>query len=206
MQQVLYIHGGESFATEAAFMERLRTRGIWDLPSTEPAAGKWTDHFAADLGAEFEVFMPAMPNKQNASYAAWSLWFERHFEHLHDGVVLIGCSLGAMFLAKYLSEHEVPCTIKALILMAAAVPHNQFDLSDSHEFVVDLQAVSILAERAGEVSVWHSQDDFVVPYEHGPVLANAIPGATLTTFTDKNHFLVPELPELVAAVRRLGAR
>ncbi len=203
MQQVFYIHGGESFSTHEAFLERLRTKGIWDLP-TSPLRVKWTDRLANDLGEGFEVFMPAMPNKNNASFEAWSIWFERHFEYLEDGVVLIGCSLGAMFLAKYLSLHTLPFTIKSLILMAAPVPIEGFDLSDAYEFVFTLDDAAVLADRAGEVEVWHSADDFVVPFSHGEVLAEAIPSATFVPFADKNHFLVPELPEMVKKIRNLS--
>jgi len=204
MQQVVYIHGGESFQTDGEFLKRLRTKGIWDLPSSELKV-KWTDRLAADLGPSFEVFMPAMPNKNNASFEAWSIWFERHFEYLKDGVILIGCSLGAMFLAKYLSQKEVPFSIKTLILMAAPVPVEGFDLSDAYEFVFSLQSVPVLAKRAGEVEVWQSEDDFVVPYSHGVALAKAIPGAKFVSFTDKNHFLVPELPEMVTTIQKIAS-
>ena len=66
-QQVFYIHGGESFTNYDDFLERLRTKDIWDLPSTQ-SSKKWSQTFAADLGADYEVFMPAMPNKNNAKY------------------------------------------------------------------------------------------------------------------------------------------
>jgi pimeloyl-ACP methyl ester carboxylesterase len=50
----------------------------------------------------------------------------------------------------------------------------------------------------------HSTDDFLVPYEHAVALKAALPEAELITFSDKNHFLVPELPELVAYIKGLG--
>ena len=63
--------------------------------------------------------MPSMPNKQNAAYDEWSIWFEKYFAYLKDDVILIGWSLGGMFLAKYLSDKPFPVKIKSLFLLAA---------------------------------------------------------------------------------------
>ena len=202
-QQVFYIHGGESYLDHGQFLERLRTRAIWDLP-TEQQKTKWTQTLAADLGDEYEVFMPQMPNKQNASYEEWSIWFERHFEYLRDDVMLIGCSLGAMFLIKYLSEKTTPFRIKNLIIMAAPLPDQGLNLSDAGDFVCELGKVSILQERAKNIQIWQSKDDFLVPYRHAEVLAGLVPGSRLVMLEEKNHFLVPELPELVAEIKAVA--
>ena len=202
-QQVFYIHGGESYSTYDAFLTRLKTSEICDLPSTRPAK-KWTSCLADDLGEAYEVFMPAMPNKQNAKYEEWRIWFERHLPHLRDGVILIGFSLGAMFLAKYLSENTVTFKIKALYLLAAAVgDDDDSDLADCGDFTLSLPALPVLSERVGQIFIFHSTDDFVVPYKEALKLQAAIPGAKLVTFTDKNHFLVEELPELIQHIQAL---
>lgn len=201
-RQVFYVHGGESFHDHALFLERLRTKGIWDLPGTE-SAGKWTDRLVTDLGDAYEVFRPQMPNKQNAHYEEWKIWFERHFEHLRDGVILVGCSLGGMFLLKYLLEVRLPVEVRATYLMATPIGLNGFDSRDCADFITPAAAVSELT-GAGEVFVLHSTDDFVVPYEHGEKLAELLPEARLMTFSDKNHFLGPELPELAAHIKGLG--
>lgn len=201
-QQVFYIHGGESYQNYDDYLERLRTKGIWDLPDTA-LVGKWTSTLRADLGADYEVFMPAMPNKQNTHYIEWQIWFERHFEHLRDDVILIGCSLGAMFLMKYLTENTVPFRVKALILMAGPVALPTLDTSYCAEFVIPPTQAAGLAQLVPHIHIWHSTDDFVVPYEHATALAEVLPTAILTTFTDKNHFLVPELPELVSLVKKI---
>lgn len=206
-QQVFYIHGGESFTDHDQFIHRLKTKAIWDLPSVEQK-GKWTGTLAAELGDDYEVFMPAMPNKQNAKYEEWKIWFERHFEHLHDGLILMGCSLGAMFLYKYLIENEPPVKLKALILMAAPVQAEGLSLEEEGDgdFVFSLSDVAVIKDKAEKVIVMHSKDDFVVPYEHGVKLHEAMPGSEFVSFEDKNHFLVEELPELVETIRELAGK
>lgn len=204
-KQVLYIHGGESYAKHEDFLEKLRTAKLWHLPEDDYLGGgkKWTGTLQEDLGNDFEVIMPPMPNKQNAKYEEWKIWFERHFEHLHDEVVLIGCSLGAMFLTKYLIEHSTPFVIKELVIMACPLQDGTFPDEDCAEFLSGADEVSKLAGKAEKITIMHSKDDFVVPYEHALKYKAALPEAELVTLADKNHFLVEELPELVERIRTL---
>lgn len=202
-QQVFYIHGGESFLDNDQFLERLRTKGIWDLPA-EGKVKKWTDSLREDLGDEYEVFTPRMPNGQNAKYEEWKIWFERHFEYLRDDIVLVGYSLGAMFFSKYLIEETPPFKIKALFLLASPVQMEGFDDADCGSFVFPLDRVSLIAEKVQKVTVMHSKDDSLVPYEHGLKFSEALPKAEFASFTNKNHFFVEELPELLERIREVG--
>lgn len=201
-QQVVYIHGGESFVQHEAFLERLQTKQIWDLPSALHKT-KWTNRLASDLGEDYEVFLPEMPNKQNAKYTEWSIWFERHFEHFHDNIILIGCSLGAMFLLRYLSENNLPFTVKALFVMASPVQMEGFKDGDCGDFFYDIKNSSHIQDTVKNLFILHSKDDFLVPFEHALKLQEALPKAELVTFEDKNHFLVSEFPELVEKIKRL---
>jgi hypothetical protein len=59
-----------------------------------------------------------MPAKQDADYIAWKIWFEKLFPFLQpENVILIGSSLGTIFLSKYLSENIFPRTIQSLHLV-----------------------------------------------------------------------------------------
>jgi len=205
-QQVMYIHGGESFANHADFIERLQTAPLWHLPkqgATENSK-KWTGTFGEALGETYEVVLPPMPNKQNAKYEEWKIWFERHFEHLTDGAVLIGCSLGAMFFARYFSEGNTPFRPKAVVLMAGAYALPGFPDSDCKDFLIAPEAVRGVVGKADHIIIMHSTDDPVVPYEHGEALSRAIPEAEFITFTDRNHFLIAEFPELIEIIRKLA--
>jgi predicted alpha/beta hydrolase family esterase len=186
-KQVFYIHGGDSYNDYDVFLDELRSRIPRDLPSL-PKLKKWTETFREDLGEEYEVFMPFMPNSHNAKYEEWKLWFERHFEYLQGDVILAGCSLGAMFLAKYLSEEDVPFNVKALLLLAGAFIIEDLDDSDCGDFLMDADDVSVLANKTGNIVIMHSKDDFLVPYECALKLKEALPSAELVTFEDKNHF------------------
>jgi len=202
-QQVFYIHGGASYENYDNFLNDLKTEGIRDLPSAEPYK-KWTGTLAADLGDEYEVFMPTMPNKQNAKYEEWKIWFERHFEYLRDDVTMIGCSLGAMFLARYFIEGQTPFRVRALILMACPLRETGFKDEDCGSFRFETSDIKALSGKAEKITIMHSKDDFLVPYHHAEIFKQELPQAELVTFEDKNHFLVEELPELVEMIKTLS--
>lgn len=88
-QQVFYIHGGSAYSDYGRFLDHLKTAPIRNLPGAETLK-KWSTTIPDDLGETFEVFAPGMPNSQNAKYGEWKIWFERHFDYLRDGVILLG--------------------------------------------------------------------------------------------------------------------
>lgn len=199
-KQVFYVHGGDSYSSHDVFLNDLKARIPRDLPSL-PKRSKWTETLRDDLGEAYEVFMPSMPNSQNAKYEEWKIWFERHFEYLDQSVILVGLSLGAMFLAKYLSNNDTPFDVSALILLAGAIETKDFEVDGCGDFLSNNDAMGPLAGKVKNIVIFHSKDDFVVPYEHALKYKAALPTAELVTFEDKNHFLITEFPELIDKIK-----
>lgn len=206
-QQIFYIGGGESFLNHDDFLARLRTKDLWHLPSEDGVVKKeWKSALVEELGDDFEFVAPPMPNKQNAKFNEWSIWFERHFDYLKDQAILIGCSLGAMFLAKYLSQNDLPFRPKAVILMAGAYQLPDFEDNSCGDFLVVPEAVKKIEDKTEKVLIVHSKDDFVVDFRHGEALAQALPNAEFIVFEDKNHFLIEEFPEMVSKIREISGQ
>ena len=203
-RQVFYIHGGEPFVSREAYLENLRTAKLWDPHGI--VRKKWSATFREDVGEDFEIFTPQMPNKQNADYAEWKIWFERHVEFLRDGVILFGWSLGGMFLMKYLAENTLPVRVKHFICMAAPFADGLLEEGggkSTASFGTDINLLKNIREQTKNITIMHSTDDFVVPYEHALKYKEALPEAELVTFEDKNHFLVEDLPELIERIKAL---
>lgn len=197
-KQVFYIHGGEAYPNYEAYLEDLKTMPV--DPFKEPSK-RWAQTLPEELGEEYEVFMPSMPGKYNAQYEEWKIWFERHFEYLHDEVILVGWSLGAIFFAKYLSENELPYTVSCLLMLAAPFSSEEFKDVGCGDFMLDPELVGKLPAKVGQITLLHSKDDFVVPYDHALIYKQLLLTADLVTFEDKNHFLVEELPELIDLIK-----
>lgn len=204
-KQVFYVHGGDSFNKQEDFLQYLQTKTIRDLP-TIAQAKSWKNTVPVDLGPDYEVFMPEMPNRHNAHYEEWKIWFERHFEYLRDEIILVGCSLGAMFLAKYLAENTPPFKIAKLYLLAG--PGGDWPLqpdgNDCSSFKFTAHDVDNISKTAVNIEIWHSEDDFLVPIEEAYWYQKHLPEAKLRLFKDKNHFLLPDLPELIADIKQFS--
>lgn len=202
-KQVLYIHGGDYFGEYSNFIEDLRTKTIRDPRGIEKKS-IWVENLREDMGEDFEVFMPQMPNKQNAKYEEWKIWFERYFEFLHDDVVLVGWSLGGMFLAKYLSEEKFPFKIKAVYLLAT--PSGEFadeSGNDCASFQFSMKNLVNITRQVEKINIWHSKDDFVVNYEQAVLYKKYLEKADFVSFEDKNHFLIPTFPEFISNIKQL---
>lgn len=199
-KQVVFIHGGEAFSDYSVFLERLKEETI--DPYAKPAK-RWHRALQEDLGDEFEVFTPSMPNSENAKYIEWKIWFEKYLPFLHDGAILIGHSQGGYFLVKYLIENTVPVSIKALYLVAAPFEPDDFGGEDGGDFNFDTTKVGELEHKADRIVIFHSKDDFVVPYSHALKFKEKLPKAELMLMEDRVHFWQESFPELIESVKNL---
>ena len=203
-KQVLYIHGGDVFSDYNKFLNYLQTK---EVDPEKPKPKRWRETLTTELGTSHQLYAPVMPNKDSAKYKEWKIWFERYAEYLKDDCILLGSSLGAAFLMKYLCENELKFKPAALILIAGSVMETNEVLNevgeDGGDFIFDASKLPILAEKVGEIHIFHSKDDFVVPYEHALKIQAALPAATLHTFEDRNHFLQEEFPELIQLIRSI---
>ncbi len=197
-KQVVFIHGGEAYSQYDAFLEHLRTCEI--DPLAKPSS-RWHKNLSEDLGSDFEVFSPRMPNTENAKYLEWKLWFERFIPLLKDGVVLIGHSLGGYFLVKYLLEEQFPVSIKALYLVATPFEPDTNGLEDGGDFHFEHGNVPKLAQMAQNIVIVHSADDFVVSVDHAYHYKEALPEAKFLLFQDRLHFWQESFPELITDIQ-----
>lgn len=192
-KQVIVIHGGDSFETREKFQEALKS---WEV-SVDSFMPKydWKICLQKNIGENFQVLSPRMPNKQNARYAEWKIWFERMTPFLEESVILVGHSLGGLFLAKYLSENIFPQKISALFLVAA--PHNQTDDIGDFQLQNGLEGVW---DQCQKIHIFQSEDDQIVPASEAKDYQRAWPGAKMHIFQDRGHFNQEDFPELVEEI------
>lgn len=201
-REVIVIHGGQSFSRYEAFLAHLRSCELRYARSDRPR--RWKDILRNELGADFDVYLPSMPNSENAKYEEWKIWFERYLALVHDGVVLVGHSLGGYFLLKYLSENGLLVRARALMLVAAPSGPDDFGGEDGGDFSFDHAKLGNVAAQMEAIHIFHSTDDPVVPYSHAETLKAGLPEASLHTFSDRGHFLDQTFPELIDAIRALN--
>jgi len=198
MKQVLFVHGGEAYDSYEAFIADMST---WKIdPFVQKK--KWRMSLREDLGPEYQVLLPEMPNKQNAKYAEWKLLMDKYSEYLEDEAILVGHSLGGIFLVKYLSEKRLPVSIRALYLVSA--PFFTLDSLEGGSFRLDLEKIQGLPHKVPEIVLFHAKDDPVVPFSHSETYALALPGARIKSFEEGGHFIQESFPELIEDIKSLG--
>lgn len=196
-KQIVVIHGGHPFDPEKNFLDTIKglTLTVDDFKNRK----SWRNSLADDLGQEFEVFVPTMPNKETARYEEWRIWFEKMLPFLNEEVLLVGHSLGGLFLAKYLSEGIFPKKIKALILVAAPSKSGKHNRNENFWFT---GSVSKLDEQVKNIFLFYSKDDKIVPFSDAELYKAELPNAKIFSFEDKGHFRLEAFPELVELIKK----
>jgi predicted alpha/beta hydrolase family esterase len=191
-QQVLIIGGGDTFKTYEEYIDSLKTFEI-DIERFKSDKTDWKPWLRKNLGDEYEVVIPQMPNKTNAQYVEWKIWFEKILNKLNKEIILIGHSLGGAFLSKYLTENKIDKDVKAVFLVAAVY---EYDSDGNALFSFQLPKTSI-SLQTDKIYLYHSKDDPVVPFSELYKYTNALPNAEVRVLEDKRHINQEQFPELL---------
>ncbi len=152
------------------------------------------------LGNNYDVHFPKMPNEKNPQYHAWVHKIEEELQNLSGPVILLGHSLGGSVLLKYLSEQAVLQHIQALFLVSApfwGVPDwevDQFTLADNFTYKLPNVISSF---------IYHSCDDPFVPFLHHKRYKDLLATATVRTFNNAGHEMVKAVPTLIKDISSL---
>ncbi len=197
MTQILYIHGGMTFKNQKDYLHFLKTRKV-----SISKRLKWSDDYLdIELGKSFEIIRPRMPLQDNAKYVDWKIYFERHLPYLKDNIILIGASLGGIFLAQYLSENKFPKKILSTYLVCPPFDDTCYteDLVGGFKLKKDL---SLLEKNSKNLTLLFSRDDDDVPVEHAGKYRNKLKNAKIIIYKSKNgHFNISRFPEIVKMIK-----
>lgn len=198
MQQILTIHGGTTFANYNDYLDHLKTATLH--PERMTFQPKWRDLLQQNLGSEYTVLHTSMPNKTNAKYEEWKLYFDKIAQQvLQDDCILIGHSLGAIFLAKYLSENEIPVKPKATILVAA--PYSDESTEDLTDFKLPENLPELFTKQAGKLTLFFGHNDPVINPVEIEKYRQALPEAEIIVTDAPDHFVRVEFPEILEVIK-----
>src|SRR3989338_3025016 len=198
--QIVIIHGGHVYDVKDDFLSRLKERKV----AREDFKSKtdWKDDLEVKLASDFEIFAPRMPNRDNAKYVAWKIWFDKLLPYLEDDLTLVGSSLGGLFLVKYLSENIFPKMIRSLILVAA--PYNgkdsKHDLETDFSFNDNFKQID---DEVEDVLLFHSTDDKVVPFSDSQIYRDRLSNSALVSLDNRGHFDIDVFPELIEKIKAI---
>ena len=197
-KQIIVIHGGGVFDTYKEYIAYLKE---YKIDFKQLKAKLWKENLSEKLGKNFEVILPKMPNPTNARYKEWKIMFEKLFPFLKKDLILLGHSLGGIFLVKYLSENKFPKKIKATFLVAA--PYDDKTIKDSLGDFKLPKKLDKFQKQGGRIFLYQSKDDISISLVDLEKYKKSLPKAKVVMFKNKGHFYQVEFPEIVKHIKNL---
>lgn len=201
--QIFFIHGGMTFKNQKDYLHFLKTRQI-----RLEKKNYWSvEYLDKQLGKNFGIVRPRMPLQDNAKYNDWKVYFERFIPYMRNDVILIGASLGGIFLAKYLSEHKFPKKILSTYLVCPPFDDTldgptvkiKEDLVGGFKLKSD---ISLLEKNSKNLVLMFSKDDDVVPISHAEKYKKKLKNPKIIVYNSKNgHFKISKFPEIVKMIK-----
>jgi predicted alpha/beta hydrolase family esterase len=181
-RNVLFIHGGGGGAYEA---------------DKELAAS-----LGRELGTDYSVRYPQMPDEEEADYEVWKAVIARELAAMRPAPVLAGHSIGASVVIRVLAEGKTS-GLAGAFLVAAPFWH---DHKVWHWPEVELPPDAAEKLKGGPpLFFYHGIDDETVPVEHMALYARVCPQATFRRLKGRNHQLNDDLSEVARDITQLGA-
>lgn len=199
---VIFIHGGEIWQDKEAYKNKIQSgelNWLWFKNSLGASKPSWKTQIQ-DFCQQHQIqtLSPQFPNKTNADYTKWKWVFEQMLPSINSNSILVGHSLGSMFLSKYLSENDLDC--KAVFLISGGLWNNNEQESENFNASFGVNGFDSLQKLGDKVFIVHSKDDKVVDFQRSLNLKSELPEANLVELDGFGHLSV-ECDELLGLIK-----
>jgi uncharacterized protein len=180
-QQVLFLQGGggeEDYAADAKLVASLQNA----------------------LGDTYEVHYPLLPTDELVPDMGRKKQIAKELSLFKGEVIVVGHSLGASMLLKYLSESDVQTKIAGIFLIAT--PHWDGD----EDWVKAFKLHKDFADKIPKsipVFLYHCKDDEEVPFKHLEFYAKQLTQATVRPINSGGHQLNNDLSPIAKDIKSL---
>src|SRR4030095_12571717 len=163
------------------------------------ADAKLAASLARHLGDEYNVRYPQMPAEEQPKYAAWASTLSHELAAVDSTFVLVGHSLGASLVLRYLALNTLePKPVGVFLASAPFIGERGWSGAD---FELPAQAGAKLQTMT--MFFYQGGADEVVPLAHMGLYEQAFPHARVRLLPARNHQLDDDLSAIAADIRRL---
>jgi hypothetical protein len=169
-KHVLFIHGGgskEDYAADAMLVASLQEA----------------------LGEEYVLHYPFLPNASDPDLGR-KKQIGKAIALIKGEIILVGHSLGASMLLKYLSESRTRKKIAGIFLISTPFWKGQEDWKQGFKLHKDFAGK---LPKEVPIFLYHAEDDEEVPFDHLEVYAQELPKATVRKMSSGGHQLNNDL-------------
>jgi predicted alpha/beta hydrolase family esterase len=151
------------------------------------------------LGEAYTLHYPLLSDESSPDFGR-KKQIGKEISLIKGEIILVGHSLGASMLLKYLSESRVQKKIAGIFLIATPFWSGDEDWKQGlklHEDFGDKIPKNV------PIFLYHSQDDDEVPFDHLKIYAQNLPQATLRKITHGGHQLNNDLSLIAKDIKSL---
>jgi predicted alpha/beta hydrolase family esterase len=152
------------------------------------------------LGDAYEVIYPKLHVDESVSDFGWPRQIGQMINEVKGEVILVGHSLGASLLLKYLSEEKVQKKISGIFLLATPFWTGDEDWKKGLK-LQDNFADKLPAQVP--ISLYHNIDDEEVPFENLSSYTKKLPQATFHKQTKGGHLFNNDLQFLSKDIKKV---
>jgi uncharacterized protein len=150
------------------------------------ADGKLVASLKKILGDDYVVHYPHLLTDESAPDFGRMRQIEKQLALIADDIILVGHSLGASMILKYLSENKIENKIDGIFLIAT--PFWRGDEDWKQGFILREDFAHHLPEDV-PVFLYHCKDDEEVPFGHLGIYSKHIPHAIIRELPSGGHQL-----------------
>ncbi len=155
------------------------------------------------LGSEYEVHYPAMLNEEDASFEQWRQQIENELAAMPEPIILVGHSVGASVVIKYVSEQKVKKSLAGIFLIACPFWGGEGWRYDGWETLALPEGFATRFPKDTPIVLYHCRDDEVVPFEHLALYAEILPQAHVHELDHGGHQLNNDLSVVAKDIKSL---
>lgn len=155
------------------------------------------------LGSEYQVRYPAMLNEEDAPYEQWKQQIETELTAMQEPILLVGHSVGASVVLKYVSESMVEKPIAGIFLIACPFWGGDGWRYEGWEELALPNELSARLPKDTSIVLYHCRDDEVVPFEHLALYADILPQAQVHELDEGGHQLNNDLSVVAKHIKSL---
>lgn len=133
------------------------------------------DNLQEGLGAGYDIHYPKMTQEDSPEYPLWQEQLTKELAGLGGELILVGHSLGASVLLKYLAEEKLGQPVCGLFLLAT--PYWGAEDWQVDEYTLGDDFAANLTETM-PLFFYHSRGDKIVPFSHLGFYQELLPQAT----------------------------
>lgn len=152
------------------------------------------------LDKGYTVHYPKLKSDESASDFGWPKQIGQNISEAKNDIILVGHSLGASMILKYLSENPIPKKIVGVFLIATPFWNGNEDWQNGLKL-----SVNFPNKLPAEVPIflYHCQDDEEVPFSHFDHYKQELTQATFRTIKKGGHQLNNDLALVANDIKSL---